>query len=93
MRGHYSYEVDLPGAGSIRGHYTADCGAIDTIELPDGEDVVMNDRGFAMHRDPICRALAEGVFRQLMDCPNVRHEQLQSTMPHEDWSGYTPVRI
>jgi hypothetical protein len=93
MRGHFGYEVDLPGAGTIRGHYTADCGTIDTIELPDGEDVVMNDRGVATHRDPICRALAEGVFRQLMDCPNVRHEQLQSTMPNEHWPGYAPVRI
>jgi hypothetical protein len=93
MRRTFAYGVELAGIGEIFGSYIADCGDIDLIELPDGEEVTMDLRGNASHRSPLCRALAEAVYRELMSSPAAAIEQIAATQPHEDWSSYAPATI
>ena len=91
MRRTYSYEFELCEA-LFEGTYTADCGYVDSISLPDGTEVEINldlttiDRGQGDEALTLARLIARRIVANRM-CQT----ELDQTKPYESWAGYAPV--
>ena len=91
MRRTFSYGFEVRGFGDVEGTYTADEGEIDTIELPDGEEVIASIAGSVKHSDPLCKALGDAIYAKLRACDAVRFDQLPQTVTIEDARRYAPA--
>lgn len=90
MRRTFPYGFEVKGFGDVEGTYTADEGEIDTIELPDGEEVIASYQS-VKHPDPLCQALGNVIFAKLRQCDGVRYEQLPQTITADGERPYTPI--
>ncbi len=91
MRRHYSYEFDICGL-DVEGTYVADCGAIDTVALPDGTEVAIRYDGSAIDTGQGAEALALAriIAKRIMVNVECQNEMAQ-TARYESWASHAPV--
>ncbi len=87
----FNYAVNVHGL-DIEGTYVADCGQLDTLDLPDGTTVALGfdckaiDKG--QGQDAL--ALAGMIARRIVACVNHQNDMAQ-TARYESWASHAPV--
>ena len=79
---------------SAWGTFTADCGQLDTIQLPDGTEVAVALSGRPIDKGQGDEALALARLIAKMILASHHHQmQMEQTAEREDWTAYAPVRL
>jgi hypothetical protein len=87
----YEYEFKHVEA-SAWGTFTADCGQLDTVALPDGTEVEITLSGRPMDKGQGEEALALARLIAKMILSSNHHQmQMEQTAEREDWRSYAPV--
>jgi hypothetical protein len=89
----FSYEYEFKHIEiSATGRFTADCGQLDTVELPDGTEVAISlsgqpiDHGQGEEALALARLIAKTILSSLH-----HQEQMEQTRPYQSWAAYAPV--
>jgi hypothetical protein len=91
----FAYEYELRHAEfSLYGNFTADCGQLDTICLPDHTEVAITLSGRPIDHGQGDEALALARLIAKMILASHHHQmQMEQTAEREDWTSYAPVRL
>ena len=93
MRRTFSYEYEFKHIEvSACGTFTADCGQLDAVQLPDGTEVQITLSGRPIDKGQGDEALALArLIAKMILSSNLHQMQLEQTHRHESWSSHAPM--